>query len=61
MSTPAVRAGRISLNVTANKPRRRTPDQIICKFAVGHEVLAGGQEFDEVRPLGGFRMIGLGP
>ena len=45
---PAVRAGRIHINMTSNKRRRHTPDQIIRKLAEGNKLLAGGQNFDEV-------------
>ncbi len=45
---PVVRAGRISNDMTPSKRRRHTPDQIIRKLAEGYELLAGGQELDEV-------------
>ena len=45
---PAVRAGRISNDMTSNKRRRHTPDQIIRKLAEGNKLLASGQELDEV-------------
>jgi len=45
---PALRAGRIHINMTSNKRRRHTPDQIIRKLAEGNKLLAGGQDLDEV-------------
>jgi transposase-like protein len=45
---PVVRAGRISNDMTSNKRRRHTPDQIIRKLAEGNKLLASGQELDEV-------------
>src|ERR1700757_4705376 len=43
-----VRAGRISNDMTSNKRRRHTPDQIIRKLAEGNKRLGSGQELDEV-------------
>jgi putative transposase len=43
-----VRAGRISNDMTSNKRRRHTPDQIIRKLVEGNKILASGQELDEV-------------
>jgi transposase-like protein len=45
---PGFRAGRISNDMTSNKRRRHTPDQIIRKLAEGNKLLAGGTELDEV-------------
>ena len=45
---PNVRAERIHINMTSNKRRRHTPDQIIRKLAEGNKLLASGQELDEV-------------
>jgi hypothetical protein len=45
---PGVRAGRIGNDMTANKRRRHTPDQIIRKLAEGNKLLAAGQELNEV-------------
>jgi len=45
---PDLRAGRININMTSNKRRRHTPDQIIRKLAEGHKLLASGQQLDEV-------------
>jgi len=45
---PGFRAERISINMTSNKRRRHTPDQIIRKLAEGHKLLASGQQLDEV-------------
>lgn len=45
---PVVRAGRISNDMTTQKRRRHTPDQIIRKLAEGNKLLSGGQELDEV-------------
>lgn len=42
------RAGRISNDMSSNKRRRHTPDQIIRKLAEGHKLLAAGSELDEV-------------
>jgi len=38
----------MSSNMTSNKRRRHTPDQVIRKLAEGHKLLAGGRELDEV-------------
>lgn len=45
---PEVRAGRISNDMTSNKRRRHTPDQIIRKLAEGNKLQASGQLLDEV-------------
>ena len=45
---PAVRAGRIHIDMSTNKRRRHTPDQIIRKLAEGNKLLASGQGLDEV-------------
>ena len=45
---PDVRAERIHINMTSNKRRRHTPDQIIRELAEGNKLLAGGQNLDEV-------------
>ena len=45
---PGFRAGRLSNDMTSNKRRRHTPDQIIRKLAEGNKLLASGQELDEV-------------
>jgi transposase-like protein len=45
---PGFRAGRISNDMTSNKRRRHTPDQIIRKLAEGNKLLASGRELDEV-------------
>jgi putative transposase len=39
---------RISNDMTSNKRRRHTPDQIIRKLVEGNKLLASGQELDEV-------------
>jgi putative transposase len=45
---PVRRAGRIHINMSTNKRRRHTPEQIIRKLAEGNKHLAGGQQLDEV-------------
>jgi putative transposase len=45
---PDVRAGRIGNDMTSNKRRRHTPDQIIRKLAEGNKLLGSGQELNEV-------------
>ena len=45
---PSVRAGRIDDDMTSNKRRRHTPDQIIRKLAEGNKLLGTGQELAEV-------------
>ena len=41
-------AGRIDNDMTTNKRRRHTPDQIIRKLAEGNKLLGTGQELAEV-------------
>jgi putative transposase len=45
---PDPRAGRIHINMSTNKRRRHTPEQIIRKLAEGNKHLGGGQQLDEV-------------
>ena len=46
---PESRAGRIHINMSTNKRRRRhTPEQIIRKLAEGNKHLGSGKELDEV-------------
>ena len=45
---PGSWAGRISNDMTSNKRRRHTPEQIIRKLAEGNKLLAGGKELVEV-------------